>query len=165
MPARGWVESQSLNPGDVIETDTFSAAVVISLNDLHRREATYNFTVDEFHSYHVSQDRGLVHNQDENRKKKYKCVGSGNGEVTKGLAGLSRGQMKTALQSAQAAKKGSTVVSHALSKHAGRNPKIWGKMTGPMKTWNDQAMKHFREIVRGPGDFKKTTSNGKDFLE
>ncbi len=38
------------NPGDVTETDTFSAAVMISLNDLHRREATYNFTVDEFHS-------------------------------------------------------------------------------------------------------------------
>lgn len=73
--------------------------------------------------------------------------------------------MKTALQSAQVAKKGSTVVGHALSKHAGRNPEIWGKMTGSMTTWNDQAMKHFREIVRGPGEFKSVTSNGRNFLE
>ncbi|WP_409523501.1 type VI secretion system tip protein TssI/VgrG [Nitrincola sp. MINF-07-Sa-05] len=82
-----------------------------------------------------------------------------------GLAGLSRSQMKTALQSAQIAKKGSTVVGHALSKHAGRNPEIWGKMNGSMNTWNDQAMKHFRDIIRGSGEFKKTTSNGIDFLE
>ncbi len=85
--------------------------------------------------------------------------------ATKGLAGLSRGQIKIALRSAQAAKKGSTVAGHALSKHAGRNPEIWGKMTGPMKTWNAQAMKHFREIIRGPGDFKQITSNGRKFLE
>ncbi len=78
VPARGWVESQSLNPGDVIETDTFSAAVVISLNDLHCREATYNFTVDEFHSYYVSQDRVLVHNQNG-----IVCNLTGDGEVTK----------------------------------------------------------------------------------
>ncbi len=77
VPARGWVASQSLNPGDVIETDTSSASVVISLNDMHRREATYNFTVDEFHSYYVSQDRVLVHNQDE-----IDCELTGAGEVT-----------------------------------------------------------------------------------
>lgn len=82
-----------------------------------------------------------------------------------GLAGLSRAQAKTAISSAQVKKKGSTVVGHALSKHAGRNPKIWGKMSGSMKTWNDQGMKHFREIIRGKGDFKVITSKGINFLE
>lgn len=38
-------------------------------------------------------------------------------------------------------------------------------MTGSMKTWNDQAMKHFREIVRGPGEFRQVASNGRSFLE
>lgn len=33
--------------------------------------------------------------------------------------------------------KGSTVIGHALSKHAGRNPEVWGKKTGSMSTWND----------------------------
>jgi filamentous hemagglutinin len=73
--------------------------------------------------------------------------------------------MKTVLTSAQAAKKGSTVVGHALSKHAGRNPDTWGKITGSMKTWNDQAMKHLREIIREPSDFKQVTSKGNTFLE
>ncbi len=57
------------------------------------------------------------------------------------------------------------MVGHALSKHASRNPEIWGKMTGSMKTWNNQAMKHFREISRGPGEFKQVTENGISFLE
>lgn len=83
--------------------------------------------------------------------------------VTKGTASF--GQIKTALTSAQQAYKGSTVVGHALSKHAGRHPEIWGKMTGSMKTWNEQAMKHFRDIVKGPGEFQKVTENGISFME
>lgn len=38
-------------------------------------------------------------------------------------------------------------------------------MTGSMKTWNGQAMEHLKEIIRKPGDFKKVTSNGREFLE
>jgi len=35
-----------------------------------------------------------------------------------------------------------------------------------MNTWNDQAMKHLREITRAPGDFKKvTTDKGLAFME
>lgn len=75
------------------------------------------------------------------------------------------GQIKTALTSAQKAYKGSTVSGHALSKHAGRNPEIWGKMSGAMKTWNDQAMKHIRDISKGSGDFNKVTDNGISFME
>jgi len=74
--------------------------------------------------------------------------------------------IKTVLESAQASYKGSTVIGHALSKHSGRNPEIWGKMTGAMTSWNDQAMRHFREIVRAPGDFKQVkTEQGLSFLE
>jgi RHS repeat-associated protein len=76
------------------------------------------------------------------------------------------GQMRTVLKTAQVPYKGSTVVGHALSKHAGRNPQIWGKITGSMKTWNEQAMKHVREIMRGPGGFEKVTNkDGISFLE
>ncbi|MCG8906195.1 hypothetical protein [Pseudomonas sp. DP-17] len=60
---------------------------------------------------------------------------------------------------------GSTVVGHALSKHAGRHPEIWGKTTGAMSTWNDQAMKHLREITRAPGEFKPVTDKGLIFME
>jgi len=38
-------------------------------------------------------------------------------------------------------------------------------MTGSMKTWNRQAMKQLREIMRGKGNFKEVTSNGSNFLE
>ncbi len=40
-----------------------------------------------------------------------------------------------------------------------------GGMTGSMKTWNDQAMKHFRDISKGSGDFQKVTKNGISFME
>lgn len=75
------------------------------------------------------------------------------------------GQIKKALTTAQEAYKGSTRVGHALSKHAGRKPEIGGETTGSMKTWNDQSMKHFREITRGPGQFKQVTDKGNMFLE
>lgn len=86
-------------------------------------------------------------------------------KATKGLAGF-KGQAKTALKTAQEAYKGTTRVGHALSKHGGRKPDIWGKTTGGQKGWNDQAMKHVREIFRGPGEFSKVTNNkGVTFLE
>lgn len=34
-----------------------------------------------------------------------------------------------------------------------------------MKTWNDQAMTHFRDIARGPGEFGQVTQNGVSFFE
>jgi hypothetical protein len=71
-----------------------------------------------------------------------------------------------ALQSAQESYKGSTVVGHALSKHAGRNPEIWGKMNGSMSTWNAQGMKQLQEIIDAPGQFQvETYDNGLQFLE
>jgi hypothetical protein len=82
-----------------------------------------------------------------------------------GLSGLSFGEMRSALTTAQDAYKGSTVIGHALSKHAGRNPQIWGRITGSMKTWNDQAMKQLRDIVRAPGEFEEKAYDGIKFLE
>ncbi|MBJ7311490.1 Ig-like domain-containing protein [Rugamonas sp. CCM 8940] len=82
-----------------------------------------------------------------------------------GLSGLWFGEMRTALMTAQDSYKGSTVIGHALSKHAGRNPQIWGRISGSMKTWNDQAMKQFREIVRAPGEFQEKAYDGIKFLE
>ncbi|WP_416208900.1 RHS repeat-associated core domain-containing protein [Acidovorax sacchari] len=69
------------------------------------------------------------------------------------------------LLSAQQVYKGSTVVGHALSKHAGRNPGRWGVMTGSMKTWNDQGVAHLNDVLRGPGAFAQVNSNGIYFLE
>ncbi|WP_232463832.1 RHS repeat-associated core domain-containing protein [Methylovulum psychrotolerans] len=74
-------------------------------------------------------------------------------------------EIKTVLTTAQQAYKGSTVIGHALSKHSGRNPEIWGKITGSMKTWNAQEMQHLRDIFRGPGDFKSVTDKGITFFE
>jgi len=34
-----------------------------------------------------------------------------------------------------------------------------------MKTWNAQAMTHFREIVRTPGEFQEKAYDGLKFLE
>jgi filamentous hemagglutinin len=80
--------------------------------------------------------------------------------------GLSISETKAALSSAQEAYKGSTVVGHALSKHAGRNPETWGTMTGSMKTWNEQGMAQLRDVVRGPGQFtQQAYDNGLTFLE
>nr|WP_295382579.1 RHS repeat-associated core domain-containing protein [Pseudoxanthomonas sp.] len=81
-------------------------------------------------------------------------------------AGSAFKALRVAIRSGREAYKGSTVMGHSLSKHAGRNPEVWGKITGSMRTWNDQAMKHFREIVRGPGEFKEVANkDGTKFLE
>jgi len=70
------------------------------------------------------------------------------------------------VRTASEAYKGSTRVGHALSKHAGRNPDIWGTLSGNQSTWHQQAMRHFREILRGPGEFQRVTnSHGTTFLE
>lgn len=53
-----------------------------------------------------------------------------------------------------------------MSKHAGRNPEIWGKVAGNPSTWHNQGLQHFRDILRGPGSFQRVTnSKGTTFLE
>jgi hypothetical protein len=85
---------------------------------------------------------------------------------TGALSGQTFSQAKTTLTTASEAYKGSTRLGHALSKHAGRNPDIWGKISGSPSTYHSQATKHLREIYRAPGDFKRVTNpNGVTFLE
>lgn len=80
--------------------------------------------------------------------------------------GLGVKNTATALRSASEAYKDTTRLGHALSKHAGRNPDIWGKVTGNQSTWHNQALQHFRDILRGPGSFQRVTnSKGTTFLE
>jgi hypothetical protein len=71
------------------------------------------------------------------------------------------------IQTATAHKKGGeTVVGHALQKHAGRNPHIWGKVKGGPDQINQMALEHLQEILNGPGGFKRVkNSRGIEFLE
>ncbi|WP_053431845.1 ribonuclease YeeF family protein [Halalkalibacterium halodurans] len=74
---------------------------------------------------------------------------------------------ETIINSASIPKKGGeTVVGHALQKHAGRNPDIWGKVKGGPDQINQTAIKHLEEILNGPGDFARVANNrGITFLE
>ncbi|MGI2297924.1 hypothetical protein [Paenibacillus sp. GXUN7292] len=74
---------------------------------------------------------------------------------------------KTLISSATSAKKGGeTVVGHALQKHAGRNPQIWGRIKGGPDQINQAALNHLNEIINSPGGFTKVTNpNGIQFLE
>lgn len=61
---------------------------------------------------------------------------------------------------------GETIAGHALQKHAGRNPDIWGKVSGNSANINAQAMKHIDDIISAPGNFSTiTTDRGIKFLE
>lgn len=74
--------------------------------------------------------------------------------------------MDKALRTASEGYKGTTRLGHALSKHAGRNPALWGKVGGNPSTWHEQAVRHFDEIVKGPGEFQRITNGqGTAFLE
>ncbi|MBZ2151563.1 hypothetical protein K1I86_02450 [Streptococcus cristatus] len=61
---------------------------------------------------------------------------------------------------------GETIAGHALQKHAGRNPQIWGAVKGNSESINRQAMEHINDILKSPGDFMiHTTDRGISFLE
>ncbi|PYE47222.1 WXG100 family type VII secretion target [Paenibacillus barcinonensis] len=74
---------------------------------------------------------------------------------------------ETVLSSATTSKKGGeTIVGHALQKHAGRNPDIWGKVRGGPDQINEVAKKHLQDILDSPGGFDKVTNDrGITFLE
>jgi len=112
------------------------------------------------------ENLGLTSDQADLAAKLAATLASG-GVLSKGAkATTSFGEAKVVLNSAQAPYKGSTVIGHALSKHTGIKPGIWGKTTGAMSNWNEQGMKHLREITRAPGDFKHvTTDKGLNFIE
>jgi len=79
---------------------------------------------------------------------------------------LTYNDLNIALETAAEYYKGATRIGHALSKHAGRKPEIWGKIEGTMRNWHEQAMRHFKDIYHGPGKFVRvTTPKGISFLE
>ena len=102
------------------------------------------------------------------------CCQNGNNLVDYGNWGIAFevvaakevGSYSSVLNSASSEDIGTTVLGHALSKHADRNPSIGGKLTGNPSTWHNQALKHFDDIMNAPGSFNKTINQqGINFLE
>jgi len=63
-PDRGWVEAKDLHVGSLLQTED---GRVIDVDGVERREGhfqVYNFNVEEFHTYFVSDLGILVHNAD-----------------------------------------------------------------------------------------------------
>ncbi|MEI3614836.1 hypothetical protein [Pseudogracilibacillus sp. SO30301A] len=85
----------------------------------------------------------------------------------KGTGNFVKVNNKTIIDTAAVPKKGGeTVVGHALQKHAGRNPSIWGKVKGGPDQINQMALIHLEEILDGPGGFIKIKNpKGIEFLE
>ncbi|KJX70282.1 hypothetical protein WH82_03255 [Parageobacillus thermoglucosidasius] len=92
---------------------------------------------------------------------------TGDEVVSKGIDNFVKVDKNKIIQTATAHKKGGeTVVGHALQKHAGRNPHIWGKVKGGPAQINQMALKHLQEILNGTGGFKRVkNSRGIEFLE
>jgi len=83
--------------------------------------------------------------------------GTGNAEINNELIIDSANEIKNT--------GGETAVGHALQKHAGRNPDIWGKVSGNSQKINETANNILNEILDAPGNFQKVTTNGITFLE
>ena len=63
-------------------------------------------------------------------------------------------------------KGGETIAGHALQKHAGRHPEIWGRIKGGSDEINETALKHLNEILDAEGEFTVNQApNGAYFLE
>ncbi len=58
----GWKTTIELSEGDLIETDGNGPMKVVSVIDEKRQALTYNFTVEDFHTYYVTKKNVLVHN-------------------------------------------------------------------------------------------------------
>ncbi|MCY1015228.1 RHS repeat-associated core domain-containing protein [Pyxidicoccus sp. MSG2] len=63
VKSRGWTQAQHLEPGDALETATFRALHVRSLQQGAGFETVYNFEVERAHTYFVGQATAWVHNQ------------------------------------------------------------------------------------------------------
>lgn len=62
VPDKGWVEAGDLQVGDLLQTED---GVIIDLDGIKKREGefeVYNFEVEDFHTYFVSDLEILVHN-------------------------------------------------------------------------------------------------------
>ncbi|MBL4661912.1 MAG: hypothetical protein JKY19_16250 [Alcanivoracaceae bacterium] len=59
---KGWVETDNLQNGYQIETKDDANVTVLKVELTDREDVTYNFTVDDFHTYYVTKYGVLVHN-------------------------------------------------------------------------------------------------------
>ena len=60
----GWKVTEDLVAGDAIETDGHGAVIVQSVSHGGHTEVTYNFEVEDFHTYYVTKKNLLVHNSE-----------------------------------------------------------------------------------------------------
>jgi intein/homing endonuclease len=62
VPDKGWVEAGDLQVGDLLTTED---GIIIDIDGIEQREGefeVYNFEVEDFHTYFVSELEVLVHN-------------------------------------------------------------------------------------------------------
>lgn len=59
---KGWINTENLLPGDLIETYDEGYVTVYGINKTKRTEKTYNFIIADFHTYYVTENNILVHN-------------------------------------------------------------------------------------------------------
>ena len=64
VEGRGWTEASSLKEGDEVRTADGSVAAVEATESIKLSEPVkvYNFEVEDFHTYYVSEQKVLVHN-------------------------------------------------------------------------------------------------------
>ena len=62
VPGQGWVISRDLRPGMLLESLDRTGLKVIHIEDLGRTQPTFNFEVDESHTFFVGEAGVLVHN-------------------------------------------------------------------------------------------------------
>ncbi|WP_417477183.1 polymorphic toxin-type HINT domain-containing protein [Maricaulis sp.] len=64
IAGRGWFATEELVPGSAVVTRDGRGMVIARVEQTDRVDATYNLTVDAFHTYFVGDQRVLVHNCD-----------------------------------------------------------------------------------------------------
>ena len=153
----GWMIAGSVSPGTLI---IIGGACIIIGGAYYINQNTDNY-VNTQTTYKKAATEKLSEGKD--TSKITKKVNGGNKKPPKKNNKIN---IKKVLDSASKHKKGGeTVAGHALQKHAGRNPNIWGRVKGNSAKINNTAMNHIKDILRGPGEFKTVESNGRKFLE
>lgn len=79
-------------------------------------------------------------------------------KLAENAARIAKGEFKIVETSINEAHKDSTKVGHAFSKHAGKKPGVWVKVRGDKSTWHEQGLRHYEEIINGPGKIELITT-------
>ena len=59
---KGWIEAIDLQPGEQLESNDGKVIIVNTVKPANRSEVSYNFTVENYHTYYVTEYGVLVHN-------------------------------------------------------------------------------------------------------